>query len=232
MIEFWTRPGDSRAFIHRRIGRGLKSFVTSGFNPVAAAGAFFTPSDQPRRRLTPRGATARPSARGAAQQARGRAVKFGGTAVEFRGLSRATAATAGCGFGQKIDPATGLCAFFLGSGPGIDILSPSALEGGISAALPGGEVVMGRYGAGMVPGSKIIDKAICIPGMLLGDDGVCYNKSQIKNSERQWPRGRRPLLTGGEMRSIAIAARAAGRLERTSKRLQKIGLLKKPVRRN
>ncbi len=89
---------------------------------------------------------------------------------------------------------------------------------------------MGRYGAALVPGSRIIDRAECIRGMVVGDDGLCYNKSQIKNSERMWPKGRRPLLTGGDMAAISKAARAAGRLERTTKRLQKIGLMKKPSR--
>ena len=87
---------------------------------------------------------------------------------------------------------------------------------------------MGIYGAGEVPGNMVINRAICRPGMVVADDGICYNKSQIRNSQRQWPRGRRPLLTGGDMRAISTAARAGARLERTTKRLQKIGLMKKP----
>ncbi len=89
---------------------------------------------------------------------------------------------------------------------------------------------MGRYGAALVPGGRTIVRSECIRGMIVGDDGLCYNKSQIKNSERMWPKGRRPLLTGGDMAAISKAARAAGRLERTTKRLQKIGLMKKPSR--
>jgi len=89
---------------------------------------------------------------------------------------------------------------------------------------------MGRYGAGLVPGSIIIDRAVCLKGMVLGDDGLCYNRAQISNKQREWPRGRRPLLTGGDMRAISIAAAAGARLERTAKRLQKIGLMKKPNR--
>jgi hypothetical protein len=67
--------------------------------------------------------------------------------------------------------------------------------------------------------------------MVLGNDGLCYNKRDIRNSDRMWPKGRAPLLTGGEMSAISKAARAAGKLERTTKRLQKIGLMKKPTRR-
>ena len=97
--------------------------------------------------------------------------------------------------------------------------------------LSGGEAVMGRYGAAMVPGSKMIDRAVCLPGMVVANDGLCYNKSQIKNADREWPRGRRPLLTGGEMRAISVAHRAASKLEKTQKRLMAMGMLKKPASR-
>lgn len=95
-----------------------------------------------------------------------------------------------------------------------------------------GQARMGRYGAGMVPIAEMIRRMDCtfggtVRGLILGDDGLCYNKGQISNKERKWPRGRRPLLTGGEMRAISTAARAAGRLKRTTGRLEKIGMLKK-----
>ena len=91
-----------------------------------------------------------------------------------------------------------------------------------------GEAVMGRYGAGLRPGSMLIDRAICLKGMQLGNDGICYNKSQISNKQRQWPAGRKPLLSGGDMRAISIAARAGRRLEGATKRLQRLGMMKKP----
>jgi len=103
---------------------------------------------------------------------------------------------------------------FMGDQPGID-------------DTPVGEALMGRYGAAYVPGSLIVDRAVCLSGDVVGDDGLCYPKKSLTNKERQWPRGRRPLLTGGEMRAISIASRAAGRLERTQKRLQKMGMIKK-----
>jgi len=90
-----------------------------------------------------------------------------------------------------------------------------------------GEAVMGRYGAGLRPGSMVIDRAVCLKGMQLGNDGICYNKSQISNKQRQWPAGRKPLLSGGDMRAISIAARAGRRLEGATKRLQKLGMIKK-----
>lgn len=109
-----------------------------------------------------------------------------------------------------------------------------------SAAIPGGaplftpvgdigEAVMGRYGAAYVPGSMVVDRAICLAGDVVGDDGLCYPKSSLRNNQRAWPKGRRPLLTGGDMRAISVASRAADRLTRTAVRLQDMGLIKKPV---
>jgi len=96
-------------------------------------------------------------------------------------------------------------------------------------AVPVGEAVMGRYGAALRPGSMVIDRAVCLKGMQLGNDGLCYNKSQISNKQRQWPAGRKPLLSGGDMRAISIAARAGRRLEGATKRLQRLGMMKKPA---
>jgi len=112
------------------------------------------------------------------------------------------------------DP-SGKCSLFLGDQPGRD-------------DAPVGGAVMGRYGAAYVPGSMIVDRAVCLKGDVVGDDGLCYPKKSLTNKERAWPRGRRPLLTGGEMRAISVARRAAGRFERTQKSLQKMGMIKKP----
>jgi len=99
-------------------------------------------------------------------------------------------------------------------------------ESGVGA-VPVGEAVMGRYGAALRPGSMVIDRAVCLKGMQLGNDGLCYNRSQISNKQRQWPAGRKPLLSGGDMRAISIAARAGRRLEGATKRLQRLGMMKK-----
>lgn len=92
-----------------------------------------------------------------------------------------------------------------------------------------GEAIMGRYGAAMVP--TLIDRTIrdCLPGMVLGKDLNCYNARDISNKERRWPKGRAPLLTGGERNAISKARRAAGKLERTTKALQDMGMLRKPA---
>jgi len=232
MIDLSPLPHDRRHFLHKRTFGALKTFVGSGFNPLAAAGAFLAPV----RPTPPRSAVARASVFTEAGKNLGRSTKFGqtqGGRSLIRGIAgpRSPAGIA-LGFGgdcfipgQKIDPVTGKCRFFFGGQEG-----PDDVPLQIGAGLPGGDVVMGRYGAAETPGQMIVNRAVCRPGMIVADDGLCYNKSQIRNNQRQWPRGRRPLLTGGDMRAISTAARAGARLERTTKRLQKIGLMKKPSR--
>lgn len=91
--------------------------------------------------------------------------------------------------------------------------------------------VTGQFGAGFEP--VVVDRMmrICPPKTVLGADGICYNRRDLRNSERAWPRGRRPLLTGGEVRAISIASTAAKKLERKKKQLEELGLLKKPATR-
>jgi len=188
-----------------------KAFIQRAMVPVAP----------PVRRPAPRSTTARPSAFSAAEKQAGRKVKFpnfsAGDIIDA-GIEIITGGGSqqDCGFGKVWDEVKGKCVFGLGEQAGRD-------------DTPGGDVVMGRYGAGEMPGNMVVNRAVCRPGMVIGNDGVCYNRSQLKNSEREWPRGRRPLLTGGDMRAISTAARAGRRLERTTKRLQKIGMMKKPA---
>lgn len=68
----------------------------------------------------------------------------------------------------------------------------------------------------------------CGPGDVLGKDGFCHPKGSIPNKQREWPRGRRPLGTPGEMAALAKAASFGRRMETTVKRMQKIGVLKRP----
>ena len=102
--------------------------------------------------------------------------------------------------------------------------------------LPFGQATLGRFGAGSKPAFFSQQVRRCPRGSILGAaeaDGssLCYGKTQISNKERAWPRGRPPLLTGGEVRAISIASSAAKKLERKQKQLQKLGMLKKPVSR-
>jgi len=92
-----------------------------------------------------------------------------------------------------------------------------------------GVPVMGRFGAGFEPSVIMTDTRRCGRGAVLGVDGICYNKRDLRNNERFWPRGRRPLLTGGEMRAISTASSAAKKLQRKQKQLEGLGLLKRPA---
>lgn len=91
-----------------------------------------------------------------------------------------------------------------------------------------GTAVMGRYGAGMIPyqiGQIKSKDGVgpiyrCLPGMVLGTDNICYDS--LRKSERKWPPGRKPLLTGGELNAITKASRAATRLYNTKKRIRKL----------
>ncbi len=226
MIELRQLPHERRHFVHKRIGGALKGFVSGGFNPISAVGGFLAPT----RPSSPRTRTARPTALGAAGKDLGRSVKFGApAALGVTGTATALALTRGSGCiipGMRPDPVTGKCTFFLGDRPGRDT---APLD--VGPGVPVGDATMGRFGAALVPGSRIIDRAVCLRGMVLGNDGLCYNSKGFRNSDRMWPRGRRPLLTGGDMRAISIASRAATRLTNTAVRLQEIGLIKKPVAR-
>ncbi len=88
-----------------------------------------------------------------------------------------------------------------------------------------GAATMGQFGAGLEP--MVIDTMFrrCPRGAVLGKDGLCYNRTAIKNVDRLWPMGTKPLLTGGEMRCIRIASRASNKLQRKEKQLRAMGML-------
>ncbi len=105
-------------------------------------------------------------------------------------------------------------------------------EQGLALDPAAGVPVMGRFGAGFEPSVFMTDTRRCGRGAVLGIDGICYNKRDLRNNERFWPRGRRPLLTGGEMRAISTASSAAKKLQRKQKQLEGLGLLKRPAPRS
>lgn len=92
-----------------------------------------------------------------------------------------------------------------------------------------GEAVKGRYGAALVPATRTVTTSYCPPGAVLGKDGFCYNRRDLRKDERKWNPGTPPLLTGGDVNAIRKAKRAAGRLERKTKALQSMGMIKKPA---
>lgn len=219
------RPGDRRGFVHKRLLSGVKGFITSGGNPLAGVKGFVggggTGRAPPPRRTVSRGD--RPSITTAMGKETGRQLKFGPEASRTTILDRAKKVfgfngddAAACLPPFRRDPRTGQCKIFAGEQSGVD-------------DTPVGDAVMGRYGAALQPGSRVIDRAVCLPGMQLANDGLCYNKGVISNKQRMWPAGRKPLLTGGQMRAISIAATAARQVGAATKRLQSLGMLKKPM---
>ncbi len=240
MIYSEDMGGLALNFIHGRIKRGIGGFIKGGFNPVSGITGFVSPGGG--------GGGARPPtqlemsrAQSAAAPGGGGCARLGTATTAFRlcndisaGKLPATsfaprpppssAATSGGCPGFSSVRIAGRCVNLGDLGPGGSPAVTQLVGGGGMA----NEVVMGRYGAAYVPASRIIDRAVCLPGDVVGNDGFCYPRKSITNRERMWPKGRQPLLTGGEMRAISIAARAGRRVEGATKRLQKIGLMKKP----
>ena len=238
MIHSTDMSGLALGFVHKRLLRAAGGFITGG--PTGAVSGFLSGGGQrrtlptapvfaprpppmrspsggfqrPTRAPISRTLTARPTEASGAEKDLGRKTKFPEFAGAPMGIS--TPSVFGrCLPGFRRDPRTGDCRIFAGTQTGVD-------------PTPVGDAVMGRYGAALAPGNMVVDRAVCLRGMVLGNDGLCYNRSQVPNKDRMWPKARKPLLTGGEMRAISIAATAGRRLERTTKRLQKIGLMKKP----
>jgi len=221
------RPGDRRGFVHKRLLRvagGIVSnlpVVGTPFRVARQAVSLIAGGRGPARAVQPRSQVARSSLSSAMGKETGRQLKFnGGGRTTILDRAKAFVGFNGeedCVPPFRRDPGTGKCKLFVGE------------RAGPNGGAPVGDAVMGRYGAALQPGIMTIDRAVCLPGMQLGDDGLCYNKSQISNKQRMWPRGRKPLLTGGQMRAISIAAGAAKTVEKTTKRLQELGMLKKPM---
>lgn len=98
----------------------------------------------------------------------------------------------------------------------------TGLGGWVEPWLPGGntgtgtdvygDAVLGRYGAAIQPFVEARPVRRCPPGAKLGNDGLCYNK--LANGQRMWPRGSRPLLTGGEMKVLRKAKTLEKRVQK------------------
>ena len=213
--ELWSLVGNERGFVHKKLlglGKTLVKAVVPGAAAITEAvgtvRGFLGPTTA--RPTVSRTATARITPTSIAQRQFGATIKLG-SEERFPGLGVHPQDQGPCLPGLIRGP-QGLC------------IAPTSPLG---ASRLVGEATMGRYGAALIPGSQIIDRAVCLPGMQLGDDGLCYNKGNITNKQRMWPAGRKPLLTGGEMNAIRIAARAGRRLEGATKRLQGLGMMPK-----
>lgn len=140
--------------------------------------------------------------------------RSGGSPVPPVGGGRNFGAAPGdCTWPARPDPNTGRCRVFLGDEPGRDRPGTAMTRTGVYA-----------------PTTVTSQRRECSPGDILGRDGLCHAKGSIPNKERAYPRGRRPLGTPGEMAALAKAASFGRRMESTVKRMQKLGVLKKPSR--
>jgi hypothetical protein len=84
-----------------------------------------------------------------------------------------------------------------------------------------GPAVKGWYGVGLTPRVEMVTARRCPRGMALGKDGVCYDRTRLRKSDREWVPPRKPLLTGGDRAAIAKAAAAGRKLERAQKSLKR-----------
>lgn len=204
--EFGGKPGDERGFLHKKI-LGLVGKV-GGILPIPGAGAISTIARTlaGSGKTVPRTLTARPTQFSAGEKELGRQLKFG------NGNGKAPATD--CRIpGQRRDQ-FGRCSWFFGE------------RRGPNGDAPTGDAVMGMHGPGVEPGIQTIDRAVCGRKMVLGDDGLCYHKTQISNKERMWPKGRKPLLTGGDLNAVSTASRVGRRMDDMSARLRHMGLMK------
>jgi len=227
------RPNDERHFIHGRIIGGISGFASGGVGGAIAgfAGAGRPGATSPFLPLTGSGGTS--SGTIAARAESQLLASFGlppkggesfGTYFRNLGVTKLIQ--------SQILSALGVAPS--GNGNGCEPpLVPSGVQG--VCKFPGGpsfgqgELVKGRYGPAEEPFFETRNIRSCLAGFVLGDDKLCYKKGTITNKQRLWPKGTAPLLTGGQMKAIRVAASAGAKLERTTKRLQKIGLMKKPA---
>jgi len=227
VLELTTLRHDRRGFVHKRIGGAIGGFLTGGVTGAiggAIRGGGGGGGQTTQTGVTPAQARALDAGGDWATVARSLGVNVSQAQRITRqrerfGVTDLFAPRGDCGFGRSRSVITGNCVIDLDPGQG------TGLPGGADAP---GVAVMGRYGAAMIPHIEARQHSECLPGMVLGTDGLCYNKRDITNRERRYPKGRAPLLTGGERNAITKAARAAGKIKRTTKQLQKMGMLPKP----
>ena len=224
------RPGDERGFIHKKIFGGIKGAIgsvvtgiTRGQLPTpislarGAAGGFFRGGSRPP--IFPGTSVPVSAVIPTSQIIPGIPDVIDTIRDIFDGngnggpLEIGGGATNGCADPRLERNEQGFCEF------------PGSPAGGV------GELRKGKFGPAEEPMFVTRNVRFCLDGMILGKDKLCYTKGSITNKERLYPKGAAPLLTGGDMSAIRKAAAAGGRLKRAQKRLEAIGLIKKPATR-
>jgi len=207
------------SFLHKKLLGFAAGFIPGG--DIVEAGLSLVGGDSSRTRRA-----ARPASLGIVHVAQHRAGidlaghrRHGHTVASGHLAQRFAPGTTPCTGGTRRD-VDGQC-----RAPG----SPADRDiGGVMAA----EAIMGRYGAGYTPGSRVIDRAICLKGDVLGNDDICYPRRNIRNKDRMWPKERKPLGTPGELNAVTTARRFSRRLQARQKSLQEMGMLPKPKSRS
>jgi len=108
--------------------------------------------------------------------------------------------------------ATGQCAR-----TGVRGFLERGFTGGETGFAPGdefGAAVMGAFGAALEPAQLPATRLRCPRGTVLGRDNLCYNRRDLRKSERKWPPGTKPILTGGQVSTLKKAQRIHDRLKR------------------
>jgi len=228
-------PNDIRYFVHKRILGAAKGFVGGGFS--GAARGFFAGGSRGSRR---RGGSPTAPLRHVHDTSHFGVAGVGHRVREstFQRLPQTSVAPARrgargrkCGAGKvRLGP---LCVGFQPPRIGGPTIGLAEDLPGVPLVAPTGTamVATGSRGA-YAPGIDTRSVRVCLPGDVLGDDGMCHAKGSISNKNRAHPRGRRPLGTPGELAALSKAASFGRRMENTVKRMQKLGVLKKPSRRS
>lgn len=111
-----------------------------------------------------------------------------------------------CIWPAREDPVTGQCRVFAGDAVGPDVTGASMHENGHSDSMP-------------ATFSRTVRR--CRRGSVLGKDGWCHPRRDIKNADREWPKARRPLGTAGDLNAVTKAKAFSTRLVNNQKSLKK-----------
>ena len=114
------------------------------------------------------------------------------------------------------DPLTGDCKIFAGTQSGPD-------------PAPGTGVMVHGTGTGLgmmhhPHAPDVVQRSTrrCGRGHVLAWNGMCVSKKEIRNSDRMYPKPRRPLGTPGDLNAVSKAASFGRRLNSNKKRLKKL----------
>jgi len=131
---------------------------------------------------------------------------FGGDDDAIPGNPTASNEGGPCVFPFRTDPVTGECKLFVGETVGPDVRGVSMHADGHADTMP-----------------TTISRRVrrCRRGSVLGKDGWCHPRRDIRNADREWPKARRPLGTPGDLNAVTKAKAFSTRLVNNQKSLKK-----------